>query len=43
MVKHFGVAGAVQAAAVTGYAAMTSIIATAFELAPPEDRTRPLL
>jgi 4-carboxymuconolactone decarboxylase len=43
MVKHFGVSGAVQASAVTGYVAMMSIIATAFELAAPEDRTRPAL
>jgi 4-carboxymuconolactone decarboxylase len=43
MVKCFGVSGAIQTSAVTGYAAMMSIIATAFELAPPEDRTRPAL
>jgi 4-carboxymuconolactone decarboxylase len=43
MLKHFGVSGTVQASAVTGYVAMMSIIATAFELAPPEDRTKPAL
>ncbi|MGZ5117236.1 MAG: carboxymuconolactone decarboxylase family protein [Burkholderiales bacterium] len=43
MVKRFGVSGAVQTSALTGYVAMMSIIATAFELAPPADRTRSAL
>lgn len=43
MVEHYGVPDTVQASALTGYAAMMSVIATAFELAPPEDRSKPAL
>lgn len=42
-VEHFGVPGAVQIAAMTGYVAMMSIIANAFELDPAGDATRPAL
>ena len=42
-VEHFGVPGAVQIAAMTGYVAMMSIIANAFELNPAGDATRPAL
>lgn len=40
-VAHFGVPGTVQIAATTGYVAVMSIIANAFELAPAGEATTP--
>jgi 4-carboxymuconolactone decarboxylase len=43
MLDRFGLPATIQVAALAGYVAMTSIIATAFELQPPRDSSRPLL
>ena len=43
MVDRFGLPTTIHVAALAGYVAMTSIIATAFELRALEDDTRPLL
>src|SRR5450759_4875548 len=40
-VDHFGVAAIVQIAATIGYIAMMSLVANAFDIAPPDDNSRP--
>ncbi len=43
IVKHFGVAAAVQIAASVGYIAMLGVLVNAFEVAPPADDSKPAL
>ena len=43
IVKHFGVAAAVQIAASVGYIAMLGVLVNAFDVAPPADDSKPAL
>jgi hypothetical protein len=43
MIDAFGTAATVQIAATIGYIAMLSLVANAFNIAPPQDDGRPAL